>query len=375
MAYLDNASTTKVYKEVADVITQVLLENYGNPSSLHEMGRHAKLVLDNSSKNFAKTINAKPEEIFFTSGGTESINTACFSTCKKLGKRGKHILASEIEHSSTINVLKELRDRGFEVDFIKPTKDGNIDVNSFASAVREDTIFASFMLVNNEIGSVFPIKELNRVFKEKSKFGIFHVDAVQAFCKMPIDVQNLGVDLMSFSGHKIGASKGVGALYIKKGLNLPPYIYGGGQQRDFRSGTENVASIAGFSKAIDITKEKYNEKYIQELADYLHEKLKENFSQYNFCYNGKADIPYIRNFSIPKIKSEVALRILESHNVDVSSGSACSKGKISYVLLNMEVDKVTADSSIRVSFSMDNTKDDIDLLIQGLHQCVKTFCK
>lgn len=375
MGYLDSTATTKTYKEVADTIYDVLTHNYGNPSSLHEIGRKSKLIIDNACKNLAKKINCKPDEIIFTSGGTESINTACFSACKKLGKRGKHIVASEIEHSATINVLKELRDRGFEVDFIKPTKDGNIDVEVFKSAIREDTIFASVMLVNNEIGSILPIKELNRVFKEKTKHGIFHVDAVQGFCKMPIDVCDLGIDLMSVSGHKIGASKGVGALYVKKGLNLPPYIYGGGQQREFRSGTENVAGIAGFSKAIDINKEHYDAKYIQSLADYLDEKLYENFSKYNVCYNGKADIPNIRNFSIPKVKSEVALRVLETHNTYVSSGSACSKGKISYVLLNMGIEKEVADSSIRVSFSMENTKEDIDLLIQGLRDCVNMFCK
>ncbi|MFI3227633.1 MAG: cysteine desulfurase family protein [Clostridia bacterium] len=374
MGYLDNSATTKVYKEVADVVYDVMINNYGNPSSLHKIGRDAKEILDNSSKNFAKTINCKPDEVIFTSGGTESINTAAFSTCKKLGKRGKHIVATEIEHSATINVFKELRDRGFEVDFIKPTADGSIDVELFASAIREDTIFASVMMVNNEIGSILPIKELCKVFKEKSKFGLFHVDAVQAFCKIPIDVQALGIDLMSVSGHKIGAPKGVGALYIKKGSNLPPYIYGGGQQREFRSGTENLASIAGFSKAIDINREKYDSKYIEKLANYLDEMLAHHFADNNFCYNGKADIPNIRNFSIPKIKSEVALRVLESHGTYVSSGSACTKGKISYVLLNMGIDKTIADGSIRVSFSMENTKDDIDLLIRGLTQCVNMFC-
>ena len=375
MAYLDNASTTKTYDEVASEMMKVLTEDFGNPSSLHKMGRDSKKIVDDSKKILAKTINANPDEIIFTSGGTESINTALMSVCKKLDKRGKHIVASEIEHSATINVLKELRDRGFEVDFIKPTKDGNIDVETFKSAIREDTILASFMLVNNEIGSVLPIKELNKALKEKSKFGVFHVDAVQALCKIPIDTRDLGIDLMSFSGHKIGASKGMGALFMKKGTNIPPYIYGGGQQGGFRSGTENTPAIKGFAKALEINKEKYDEEYIQGLADYLDEMLVSHFEDDNFCYNGVSNVPYIKNFSIPKVKSEVALRVLESHGVYVSSGSACSKGKISYVLLNMEINPKIADSSIRVSFSMDNTKDDIDLLIRSLTECVEMFCR
>lgn len=374
MAYLDNASTTKVYKKVAETMYSQMMENYGNPSSLHEVGRYAKLSVDNASKIISKAINCTPQEIIFTSGGTESINTALFSTCKKLGKRGKHIVASEIEHSASINVLKELESRGFEVEFIKPNKQGNIDVETFAKAIREDTILASFMMVNNEVGSLFPIKELCKEFKEKSKFGLFHVDAVQAFCKVPIDVLDLGIDLMSVSGHKIGASKGVGALYLKKGLNLPPYIYGGGQQNEFRSGTENVPAIAGFAQAVEINQEKYSNEYIKKLADYLDEKLKENFSVNNFCYNGISNVEYIKSFSIPKVKSEVALRVLESHGVYVSSGSACTKGKISYVLLAMGIEREIADSSIRVSFSVNNTKDDIDQLIKGLKACVKMFC-
>lgn len=371
MAYLDNASTTKPYDEVCDTIYNTMKENYGNPSSLHKIGRNALDILNDCKKQFKQSIGS--DEIIFTSGGTESINTALFSTCKKLGKRGKHIISTSIEHTATINVLKELESRGFEVTFVPPTKEGNIDVDLFASLVREDTILASVMMVNNEIGSLLPIKELNRVFKEKSKCGLFHVDAVQAFCKVPINVLDLDIDLMSVSAHKINGPKGVGALYVKKGTNLPPFVYGGGQQKDFRSGTENTASIAGFSKAIEINHKKYDHNYIKMLADYLDESLVKHFADDNFCYNGVSDIPYIKNFSIPGIKSEVALRVLENHGTYVSSGSACSKGKISYVLLNMEIDKKIADGSIRVSFSMENTKDDIDLLVRGLTECVNMF--
>lgn len=373
MAYLDNASTTKTYEQVAEQMLSVMTTDFGNPSSLHKMGRDAKKIVDDGKKTLAKTINASENEIIFTSGGTESINTAIMSAVKKLGKRGKHIVASEIEHTATINVLKELRDRGFEVDFIKPTAEGTIDVETFKSAIRPDTILASFMLVNNEIGSVLPIKELSKAFKEISKFGLFHVDAVQALCKVVIDVRDLGIDLMSFSGHKIGGPKGVGGLFVKKGINIPPYIYGGGQQGGFRSGTENTVGIKGFTTALEINKKNYNQGYIESLADYLDKRLVQYFSDDHFCYNGVANIPYIRNFSIPNIKSEVALRVLESHEVYVSSGSACSKGKISYVLLNTGVDPKIADGSIRVSFSMENTKEDIDQLIRALVLCVDMF--
>lgn len=375
MIYLDNASTTKTYDLVAKDMLDVLINNFGNPSSLHKVGRDAKKIVDEGKKILAKTINCLDNEIYFTSGGTESINTAIMSVCKKYQKRGKHIIAFANEHSASINILKELIDRGFEVDFIKPNKNGNIDIDEFKKYIRNDTILASFMLVNNEIGSKLPIKEMNSIFKSISKFGVFHVDAVQALCKIDINIKDLDIDLMSFSGHKIGACKGIGALYIKKNLNLPPYIYGGGQQDGMRSGTENTVGIKAFTKAIEINKLEYNKDYIKELANYLDMQLKENFNYVNFCYNGVSDIDYIQNFSIPNIQSEVALRILESYDIYVSAGSACSKGKISYVLLNMDIPKDIANSALRISFNMDNTKDDIDKLINALKICVETFKK
>ncbi len=366
MVYLDNASTTKPYKEVADVIYEINTEKFGNASSLHILGRTGKKIIDDARKVLATEINAKPSEVIFTSGGTESINTALFSVINKLGKRGKHIISTEIEHTATKNLLKELANRGFEVEFVKPTKEGSIDVETFKNAVREDTILASFMLVNNEIGSIFPVNELVKAFKEKSKIGLIHIDAIQALGKMPVDAKIIDCDLMSFSAHKLGGPKGTGALYVKEGTNLNPVIFGGGQEFGLRSGTENIAGIAGFAKALEIYKNEYDPLHIEKLYNHLDKLLVQYFADDEFRYNGKSDIKSIVNFSIPTIKSEVALRVLESHEVYVSAGSACSKGKVSYVLSALGVERKYAEGALRVSFSMENKTTDIDQLVRAL---------
>lgn len=371
MGYLDNASTTKPHNEV--LVAMCDEQTFGNPSSVHKFGQNSSMVIKNAREILSKKINCQPEEIIFTSGGTESINTAIFGAVTKLKKRGNHIISSQIEHTATLNTLKELENRGFEVEYLKPTKDGKIDPKSFANAVREDTILASFMMINNEIGSENDIAKLCKIFKEKTKFGLFHTDAVQALCKTKIDVKNLGVDFLSVSGHKIHGPKGVGALYIKKGTNIPPTIFGGNQQYGIRSGTENTHGINGFSKAIEINNIHDDLSHIESLNQYLKVSLERHFSDDIFYYNGKSDTPYIVNFSIKGIKSEVALRVLEQHEIYVSSGSACTKGKLSYVLLAMEIDRKIADGSIRISFSFNNTKEDIDMLIRGLTVCVEMF--
>lgn len=375
MAYLDNASTTKPFVEVCDEVYKTLKENYGNPSSLHKLGRNSANEILNSAKVLASEINAKPAEIVFTSGATESINTAIWGTLGKLSKRGKHIITTQIEHSATLNIMHELKLRGYEIEYVIPDENGRISVKEFASRVREDTILASVIMVNNEIGSKIDIKGLCEAFKAKSKCGFFHVDAVQALCKISIDVKELNVDLMSFSAHKIHGPKGVGALYVKEKSNIKPLIYGGGQQSDLRSGTENLAGIVGFKKAIEINQKTYNKQHMIMLCEYLEMLLERYFADDGYVFNGESDTKAIINFAINGVKSEVALRVLESHEVYVSSGSACNKTKLSHVLIAMGIKPEIVDSSIRVSFCMDNTKEDIDMLIRGLTDCVSMFKK
>lgn len=373
MIYLDNASTTKPFLEVCDIVYENMKVGFGNPSSVHKIGRNSLDLILESKKIIAKKISASPSEIIFTSGATESINTAIFGTLGKLAKRGNHIITTEIEHSATLSSMHELKLRGFEIDYIKPDINGHINVMEFEKLVREDTILASIIMVSNEIGSLQNIKKLNEVFKKKTKFGFFHTDAVQGFCKIDINVSDLGIDLMSVSGHKVHGPKGIGALYIRENTNIKPLIFGGSQQSDYRAGTENVSGILGFAKAVEIYDEKCDKTHISSLNAYLKETLVGNFSKYGVQFNGSDDVKNIVNFSIPKIKSEVALRVLESHEIYVSASSACNKGKLSHIVKALGLPNHIVDSALRVSFYTENTTNDIDKLIDALKICVQMF--
>jgi len=365
--YFDNAATTKVTPKAAEAAFEMMTNGYGNPSSLHKFGVSAAKAVKTSREIIAKTINCQPEELHFTSGGSESNNTAIFGAAK-LGKRsGKHVITTEIEHHAVLNPVKELEALGFEVTRIKPLPNGMIDINTLKDAVRQDTILVSMMLVNNETGVINEVSKIRSVLKEKNYKALIHTDAVQALFKVPIDVKKLDVDMMSFSGHKINAPKGIGALYVRRGVKLPPLIYGGGQENGFRSGTEPVPMIAAFGEACAEGQREFKDgiERVTKLREYIINKLQETVPAAHINFTDNC-VPHILSISLPGCPSEVTMRILESMDVYVSAGSACSRGKRSHVMTACGVDSKLIESSIRVSMSRHNTIEDADALCEAL---------
>ena len=365
--YLDNSATTRPYDEVADKIAEVMKERYGNPSSLHRLGIAAEKEIKAAKEYIAATLKANPGEIYFTSGGTESNNLAVMGACGVL--RGKHIISTPIEHPATMNTLAKMEEQGYKVDFVPVDSDGIVNLPAFEDMVREDTVLVTAMLVNNEIGSVQPISQMAKIFKRKNPKGVFHVDAVQGYCKIEFDVRSLGADLISVSGHKIHGPKGVGVLYIRKGVRLSPILFGGGQQDNIRPGTENVPGIAGLGLAAKMCHGNMHKSLPQ--MDRLRKKLEkgicDNIS--NVRVNTPENCaPHILNVSFGGVRSEVVLHSLENEGIYVSSGSACSshKREPSYVLTAIGVDRKMIDGSIRFSLSEFNTDEDIDVTVETL---------
>ncbi|MDD6479345.1 MAG: cysteine desulfurase family protein [Oscillospiraceae bacterium] len=363
--YLDNSATTKPC-ELSVKYTLDALENFwGNPSSLHMLGVLAEEKINEAKKCIADVLHCKEEEIVFTSGGTEANNTAIISAALKGKKRGNRIVTTEIEHPSVLETVKRLEEEGFEVVKLKPDKNGVIPAESIKNAITKDTILVSIMLVNNETGAIQPVETAAAAIKSVGAPALLHVDAVQAFGKMPINPSKLGVDLLTVSGHKIHASKGIGFLYIRKGVTIKPYITGGGQEKGMRSGTEPVPLIYGLLGAVKSLPNLENAlKKQKELWNYAKQKL----SDTGFVKINSSDecLPYIINISVPGYRSETLLHFLENEGIYVSSGSACAKGEGSYVLKSCGFDRKTIDSSLRISFSRDNTKEDIDALVSTL---------
>ncbi len=371
--YLDNSSTTKPCEAAVSAVKRVLEENWGNPSSLHILGFNAEREVAAARESVARIIGAKADEIYFNSCGTEGDNTAIIGAALKGRKRGNRIVTTSIEHPAVLQTVKRLAEDGFEVVYIKPDKCGAISEKDLENAINEKTILVSIMLVNNEVGSIMPVSAAARIIKEKGAPALLHTDAVQAFGKLPFKVSDLGVDLLTVSGHKIHAPKGVGALYIKKGVNIKPYIVGGGQEKGMRSGTENVPLIAGFGAAVEQLPDiKAQLEKQQQLCCYAKEKLTAMGLIIN---SGENALPYVLNVSAVGYKSETLLHFLENDGIFVSSGSACSKGKGSYVLSEMGLDRKIADSSIRISFSRYNDKEDVDLLCDSLKRATATIRK
>lgn len=371
MHYLDNCATTFVIEEAANQMKKFMFQEFGNPSSQHKLGINASNYLKNFRKTISDIMGATQNEIVFTSGGTESINTAIFGAAHKNRHIGKHIITTEIEHSAVKSSLKSLEQDGFKITYIKPDKTGHINPIDIENAINNDTILVSIILINNEIGSVQPVEQIGKIIKTKAPKALFHIDAVQGLSKVELKPKKWNCHLMSVSGHKIGAVKGIGALYIRKDVKIRPYILGGGQENGMRSGTEPLPSIASFAAACEFHKKNMlnNLKHINELNEYLKNELETHIKIAQ--KNGVSDIPHIVNISIEGCKSEVMLRILESENVFVSAGSACSKGKESPVLKAIGLENKRIDSAIRISFSPFNTKNDIDALINGIKKGIK----
>ena len=373
MHYLDNAATTAVLPEAAEAAMRAMRTCFGNPSSLHKMGIDASHLLENSRKTVACALGCLPEETYFTSCGTESTNISLRGAAYLNRHKKGRIITTEIEHAATLNTCKQLAAEGYDVVFLQPDETGHITPAALADALTEDTFLLSCQLVNNEIGTVQPVAELGAMLKSKAPRALFHIDAVQGLARVKLTPKKWNCDLMSVSGHKIGAPKGIGALYVKKGLRLPPLMFGGGQEKGMRPGTEALPNIAAFAKACEIRMAHFDEdfQHVQSLADYLHTQVTALLP--DAVFNGAGDIPHVVNLSLPGCKSEVLLHVLEGDEVYVSSGSACSKGKQSSVLKALGLPKARTDSALRVSFCPSNTTEDIDVFIIAAQKGVKLF--
>lgn len=372
--YLDNSATTAVSEAAAKEVLSMMTECYANPSSLHKKGLEAQLKLDAAHKQIASSIGARVDEVFFTSGGTEANNTVLFGVPQTYRRLGNRIVTTAFEHSSVYESALELQKRGYDVVFIKPDKNGCIDPKEIVDAVDDKTVLVSAMLVNNEIGSVLPIAKIAAAVKRKNPKTLVHTDAVQAFGKIPVNVSKFKVDFMTITAHKIHGPKGVGALYIKKGVRITPLLYGGEQQRKIRPGTEPAELIVGFGKACEeiMRDMKKNDEHVRSLRDELH-TLADSCEHIVINSDPEFTIPYIVNMSVPSMRSETMLHFLESKNIYVSSGSACAKGKKSHVLEAMGLKSELIDSALRISFCAHNTKEDIHALIDAVNEGVRTL--
>lgn len=375
MHYLDNAATTRVLPEAAEAAVHAMCEEFGNPSSLHRMGLEASHLLEDSRRTVASALGCLPEEVYFTACGTESTNISLRGAAHLNRHKKGRIITTEIEHAATVNTAKQLAADGFDVVFLAPDATGHITPEVLSEALTEDTILLSCQLVNNEIGTVQPVEQLGKLLKAKAPKALFHIDAVQGLCRVRLTPKKWNCDLMSVSGHKIGAPKGIGALYVKKGVHIPPFMLGGGQEKGFRSGTESVPLICGFGAAVKKLAPNVSANF-EKAADiqaYLIEKCNENGDV--FVNSRKGGSPYVTSIAVKGLKSEVLLHYLEKREIYVSSGSACSKGKKSSVLKEFRYPEQSLDSTIRISFSIDTTKADIDALMEGIKSAQNDLCK
>ncbi|MBQ2928243.1 MAG: cysteine desulfurase [Oscillospiraceae bacterium] len=362
MIYLDNSATTKPCAEAVEAMTKALTENWGNPSALYGFGIDTARLLRTARHQVAAAMGAEPDRVFFTSGGTEADNWAVFSTVKRMGKRGKHIITTAVEHHAILNCMKELESRGFEVTYLQPDSDGRIPLDSLKAALRKDTILVSIMMVNNEVGSVMPISAMAKLTHKLCPDAIFHTDAVQGFLKVPFSAKTLGADLISVSSHKVHGPKGAGALYISPRLkSFPALLLGGGQESNLRSGTEGTPAIFGFAAACAAVSATYKEDSKREkaLLDALAEKLS---SLEGVFLNGAHEAPHVLSIAIPGVPTQNSINILQDHGICVSAGSACAKGHRSHVLDAMKVSPERIDGSFRISICRETTEEELGLL-------------
>lgn len=373
MIYLDNSATTKPDGAVADKIYEMLNENFGNPSSFHRAGLNANAEIRNAREIIAKTLSCEAEEIFFTSGGTEANNLAIFGAAEANKRRGKRIITTAIEHESVLESVNELEKQGFEVIRLSPDKFGNISEEDIINAINKDTILVSIMYVNNEVGSILPVKCIKKAANRVGANALVHIDCVQAFGKIEVRPKKLGADLLTVTAHKIHGAKGVGALYIKKGVRIVPRQYGGAQENKIRPGTEAAPLIAGFGKAVELINLKEQSEQVRELKSYATEKLKEIDGV--IINSGENSSDYIINIFVPTFMTSqtVVQHLSSNYGICVSSGSACAKGKKSHVLTAMKLGDKIVEHSIRISFSRYNTKEDVDALVSAIKETVSKY--
>lgn len=377
MIYLDNSATTPLNEEVLKEMEPYFCEYFGNPSTLYSLGQKSKEALEKARKRVANAINAKPEEIIFTSGGSESDNLAIKGIAFKNQDKGKHIITSEIEHPAVKETLVFLESIGFEVTYLPVYGDGIIKIEDLKKAIRDDTILITVMHANNEIGTIQPIAEIGKIAKEKGI--IFHTDAVQTFGKIPVDVEELCVDLLSISSHKIYGPKGVGALYIRKNTRLVPQIHGGGQERGLRSGTENIPGIVGFGKAAEMAGEnqKKDYDYLIQIRDGIIDKVLEEIPASYLNGDKEKRLPNIINFRFSAIEGESLILLLDAKGINSSTGSACSSKnlKASPILKALGLEDVDVHGSLRLSLGLENSIEDVDVVVEAIRESVETLRK
>lgn len=370
--YFDNAATTKVKSEVIEEMIPYFSKQYGNPSSLYSIGRTAKKGIEEARKRVAKLINCKPNEIYFTGCGSESDNTAIKGIAYANFRKGKHIITSKIEHPAILHTCQSLEKYGFNVTYLNVNEEGIINIEELKNSIRNDTILISIMYANNEIGSIQPINEISKIAKMYNI--IFHTDAVQACGNIPIDVQKSGIDMLSLSGHKLYAPKGIGALYVRSGIEFEKFIDGGHQERNKRGGTENVPGIIGLGKACELANINLNQhmKHLQEIRDYYISEIQSKIKDIKLNGPISNRLPGNANFSLKNVEGEALLLNLDAKGICVSSGSACTSGSSnpSHVLTAIGLNKDLAKSAIRVSFGEENTKEDVDFLVDNLVEIV-----
>lgn len=371
--YLDNAATTRTNPQVVEAMLPYFTENYGNPSSVYEFSAPSKEIIASARETIAESLGARPAEIYFTAGGTESDNWAIKAVAEAYGDKGKHIITSKIEHHAVLHTCEYLEKRGFEITYVDVDENGIIKLDELRKAVRPDTILISVMFANNEIGTIEPVKEIGRIAREHGI--LFHTDAVQAYGHIPIHVDEYNIDMLSSSAHKLNGPKGIGFLYIRTGIKMRSFVHGGAQERKRRGGTENVPGIVGYKKAVEMAMASMEEreKKERELRDYLIDRV-------------MAEVPYVRlnghrtkrlannaNFAFQFIEGESLLIMLDSSGICGSSGSACTSGSLdpSHVLLAIGLPHEIAHGSLRLTVSSENTIEEIDFVVERIKEIVK----
>lgn len=370
--YLDNAATTMVCPEAADAAYTVMTKLYGNPSSTHTKGREAKAVLDTARKQVSDALGCAANELYFTSCGSEGDNWAIINGAESMRRKGMHVISSEVEHDAVRKSFEELKRRGFEVTLLKPKPDGSVSVDSVINALRPDTVLISLMMVNNETGAVTDIASIAKAVRAKKSQALLHTDAVQGFMKIPFSAKKLGADMITVSGHKIHAPKGIGALYIRNGVKIKPYILGGAQESGLRAGTEAMPQIAAFGAACELAKKGMSE-YIARMSllrSTAAERICAGIPEAVIIGGGS---PHILSVSLPGWRSEVLMNYLEAQGVYVSRSSACKKGGRSHVLEAIGLRPEVIDGAVRISFSRYTTADDIDALCTALRSAHDTL--
>ncbi len=368
MIYLDNSATTMPCTEAVAAVQEAMTQNWGNPSALYDFGIDAAYRITHARNAVAAALGAEKDRVYFTSGGTGADNWAIFGTVKRMGKRGKHIITTAIEHHAVLNCTKELEAKGFQVTYLQPDPQGRISLDSLKAALQKDTILVSIMMVNNETGAVMPISQMAKLTHKICPDAYFHTDAVQGFLKVPFQAKNLGADLISISSHKVHGPKGAGALYISPRLkSFPPLLLGGGQENGYRSGTEATPAIFGFAAACAALQQTFQTDIAAEksLLDYTVQEL---CKLDGVMINGCHDAPHILSLSIPGVPTQNSINILQEDGICVSAGSACAKGHRSHVLTAMKLSPDIMDGSFRISLCRNTTQEDIDKLLLGIQK-------